>query len=107
MDERAQQTRSLEPGPKRQNGGGRKTEVDGQPEGLKQDNWSKEEKPEGNYHMIGDRTARNVGEISSELPHRRHWCSRSQGPKSQSEEVRAPVVAKKWVTTMEPRGAGK
>ncbi len=28
-------------------------------------------------------------------------------PKSQPEEVRASVVAMKWVTTMEPRDAGK
>jgi len=81
--------------------------LNGQPEGLKQSDWSKEEKSEGNYHMFGDRTARNVGEISRELPHRRHWCSGSQGSKSQPEEVRAPVVAKKWVTTMEPGDAGK
>jgi len=81
--------------------------VGGQPEGLKESDWSKEEKPEGNYHMFGDRTARNVGEISRELPHRRRWCSCSQEPKSQPEEVRAPVVAKKWVTTMERGGAGK
>ena len=93
--------------PKRQDDGGRKTEVYGQPEGLKQSDWSKEERPEGNYHMFGDRTARNVGEISSELPHRRHWCSARKGRTANSEEVRAPVVATKWVTTMEPRGAGK
>jgi len=46
MDERAEQTRSLEPGPKRPQGGGGKTEVTGQPERLKQNNWSKVEKPE-------------------------------------------------------------
>ena len=57
--------------------------------------------------MYGDRTVRNVGQISSELPHRRYWSSSSQEPKSQPEEVRAPVVARKWVMTMEPRGAGK
>ena len=106
-DERAQQTRSLEPGPKRQKGGGRKTEVDGQPERLKQTTGQKTKSLKGNYHMFGDRTARNVGEISRELPHRRRWCSCSQEPKSQPEEVRAPVVAMKWVTTMEPGGAGK
>jgi hypothetical protein len=93
--------------PSARKGGGQKTEVDGQPEGLKQSDWSKEERPEGNYHMFGDRTARNVGEISRELPPRRYWCSCSQGPKSQPEEVRAPVVATKWVTTMERGGAGK
>jgi hypothetical protein len=48
-----------------------------------------------------------VGEVSSELPHRGYWCSGSQESKSQPEEVRASIVAEKWVMTMEPRDAGK
>ena len=46
MDERAEQTRSLEPEPKRPKGGGCKTEVTGQPERLKENDWSTVEKPE-------------------------------------------------------------
>jgi hypothetical protein len=59
--------------------------------------------------MIGGRTAGNVGDISSELPHRQKaGCSCSEKePKSPPEEVRASVVAKKRVTTVEPRDAGK
>ncbi len=64
----------LSPNPSVMKDDGRKAEVEGQPEGLKESGWPKDEKPEGNYHMFGDRTVRSVGEISRELPHRRHWC---------------------------------
>jgi hypothetical protein len=58
--------------------------------------------------MIGGRRAGNVGEISSELPHReRTGVHAPQEPKSQPEEVRASIVAMKRVTTVEPRDAGK
>jgi hypothetical protein len=58
--------------------------------------------------MIGDRMAGSDDEISSELPHREKvWRSCSQEPKSPPEEVRASVVAKKRVTTVERRDVGK
>jgi len=45
--------------------------------------------------MIGDRMAGNVGEISSELPHRERIGVHGKSPKSRPAEVRASVVAKK------------
>ena len=65
-------------------------------------------KPEHAHQRIGDRRAGNVGEISSELPHRgRTVFMPGNGPKSRPEEVRASVVAAKRVTTVERRDAGK
>ena len=58
------------------------------------------------HQVIGDRMAGSVGEISSELPEGSNGVS-GYGPKSRPGEVRASVVAKKRVTTVEPRDAGK
>ena len=52
--------------------------------------------------------AGNGVEISSELPHRdRTVFMPESGPKSRPAEVRASVGAKKRVTTVERRDAGK
>jgi hypothetical protein len=58
--------------------------------------------------MIGDRMAGNGVEISRELPHRnRAAFMPGNGPKNRPAEVRAFVVAKKRVMTVERRDAGK
>ena len=58
------------------------------------------------HQVIGDRMAGSVGEISSELAQGSNGVS-GHGPKSRPGEVRASVVAKKRVMTVEPRDAGK
>jgi hypothetical protein len=58
--------------------------------------------------MIGDGMAGNGVGISSELPLRnRAAFMPGNGPKNRPAEVRASVVARKRVTTVERREAGK
>jgi hypothetical protein len=58
--------------------------------------------------MFGNGMAGNGVEISSELPHRdRAAFMLGSEPKSRPAEVRASVVARKRLTTAEPRDAGK
>jgi hypothetical protein len=58
--------------------------------------------------MIGDRMAGNGVGISSELPHRNRAAFMPEsGPKNRPAEVRASVVARKRIMTVERRDAGK
>ena len=57
--------------------------------------------------MIGDGMVGNGVGISSELPSRVRTVFMPSRPKSRPVEVRAFVVAKKRLITVEPRDAGK
>ena len=66
----------------------------------------REEGPRRHRSVSGDRMAGSVGELSRET----HWGQTvfmAQGPKSRPMGVRASVVAKKRLTSVEPRDAGK
>jgi hypothetical protein len=57
--------------------------------------------------MFGDGMVGNGVGISSELPSRVRTVFMLARPKSRPAEVRASVVAKKRVMTVEPRDVGK
>lgn len=79
----------LSQGPSLDNGAADKAEVAGQPKVLKK-NVTTTEKPDGAHNMTGDRTAGNVGEISSELPHREglvFMLARAEEPTGGSQSV--------------------
>ena len=65
------------------------------------------EKPRRHWSVIGDRMAGSVGEIKQGDPLGTDGVQGRAGPKSRPMGVRASVVARKRLTGVEPRDAGK
>ena len=83
---------SQDPSP--ENGSADKAEVTGQPKVLKK--MTMAEKPDGAHNMTGDRTAGNVGAISSELPHREglvFMLAKAEEPTGGSQSVHSSKEA--------------